>query len=246
MTITKGDSGSSKIRAQISELDIFGKAGSSSISGQSDVFSSSSDSGTIIEGQTPSESIKNSGPDNNSDNNNNNSPPSARDDRIRTEQNKPVVFAVLANDKDLDGDKIKIISVSSPKNGGTVMINENDTITFMPERDFVGVDTFSYVIADSEGKTDEGKVSADVRGLTDGKQPDMPRQPGSSKALNMIPPVSEQEQQQKQILDTTAQKIKVKVPNNGPDEMEIAALRLPQGAIVANNSSVNDNNMQPN
>ena len=43
------------------------------------------------------------------------------------------------------------------------MINENDTITFVPERDFVGVDTFSYVIADSEGKTDEGKVSADVR-----------------------------------------------------------------------------------
>src|SRR5207344_2651993 len=111
---TKGNSVSSKIRAQISELDIFGKAGSSSISGQSDVFSSSSDSGTIIEGQNPSEPIKNSGShdDNNSVNNNNNSPPSARDDRIRTEQNKPVVFAVLANDKDVDGDKIKIISVS--------------------------------------------------------------------------------------------------------------------------------------
>ena len=42
VTITKGDSGSSKIRAQISELDIFGNAGTSSISGQSDVFSSSS------------------------------------------------------------------------------------------------------------------------------------------------------------------------------------------------------------
>jgi hypothetical protein len=189
VTITKGVSGSSKITAQISELDIFGKAGSSSISGQSDVFSSSSDSGTIIEGQTPSEPIANSGPDNNSINNN--SPPSARDDRIRTEQNKPVVVAVLANDKDVDGDKIKIISVSSPKNGSTVMINENDTITFVPERDFVGVDTFSHVIADSEGKTDEGKVSADVRGLTDEKQQDMPRQPSSSKALNLIPPVSE-------------------------------------------------------
>ena len=160
--------------------------------------------GTVIEGQTPIESIKNSGPDNNSVNdntandnsvsaNNNNSPPSARDDRIRTEQNKPAVFAVLANDKDADGDKIKIISVSSPKNGGTVMINENDTITFVPERDFVGVDSFSYVIADSEGKTDEGKVSAYVRGVTDEKQPEMARQPSSSKALDMNPPVSEQE-----------------------------------------------------
>ena len=72
------------------------------------------------------------------------------------------------------------------------MINENDTITFVPERDFVGVDTFSYVIADSEGKTDEGKVSADVRGVTDEKQQDLPRQLGSSKVLNTIPPVSEQ------------------------------------------------------
>ena len=124
------------------------------------------------------------------------------------------------------------------------MINENDTITFVPERDFVGVDTISYVIADSEGKTDEGKVSADVRGLTDEKQQDMPRQPGSSKALDINPPLSEQEQQ-KQILDTTAQKIRVKVPNNGPDEMEIVELRFPHGAIVANNSSINDN-MQPN
>ena len=80
--------------------------------------------------------------------------------------------------------------------------------------------------------------------MTDEKQPDMPRQPGSSKALNMIPPVSEQEQQ-KQILDTTAQKIKDKVPNDRLDEMEMPALHLPQGAIVANNSSVNDNT-QPN
>ncbi len=153
------------------------------------------------------------------------------------------MVAVLDNDKDADGDKIKIISVSSPKNGGTVMINENDTITFVPGRDFVGVDTFSYVIADSEGNTDEGKVSADVRGVTDGKQQDMPRQPSSLKALDINPSINEQEQ--KQIPDTTAQKIKDKVPNDRPDQMEIAALRLPQGAVVENNSSVNDN-MQPN
>jgi len=94
-------------------------------------------------------------------------------------------------------------------------------------------------------------VSADVRGATDEKQQDTPRQPGSSKALNINPPVSEQEQQ-KQILYLTGadpirwhKKIKDKVPNDRPDEMEMATLRFPQCAIVANNSSVNDN-MQPN
>lgn len=80
------------------------------------------------------------------------------------------------------------------------MINENDTITFEPATDFVGADTFSYIIADSQGKTDEGKVSAEVRGLKDDKQPDMPRQPSSSKALNINPPANEQEQERKQIL----------------------------------------------
>ena len=88
-----------------------------------------------------------------------------------------------------------------------MVINENDTIKFVPGRDFVGVDTISYVIADSEGNTDEGKVSADIRGVTDEKQQDMPRQPSSSKALDINPPVSEQEQQ-KQVLDTTAQNVK--------------------------------------
>jgi hypothetical protein len=55
----------------------------------------------------------------------------------------------------------------------------------------------------------------------------MPRQPSSSKALNLNPPVSQQKQ--KQVLDPTAQKIKDKVPHDRPAEMEIAALRLPQG-----------------
>lgn len=45
--------------------------------------------------------------------------------------------------------------------------------------------------------------------------------------------------------DTTAQKIKDKVPTDRPKEMEIEALHLPQGASIANNSSINDN-MQPN
>ena len=87
---------------------------------------------------------------------------------------------------------------------------------------------------DSAGKTDEGKVSADVRGLTDEKQQDMPRQPSSSKALDINPPLSEQEQ----ILDTTAQIIR-------EAQTEIVELRFPRGAIVANNSSINDN-LQPN
>ena len=96
-----------------------------------------------------------------------------------------MVFAVLDNDKDADGNKLKSYLYLHQRM--VPLINENDTITFEPSTDFVGTDKFSYVIADSEGNTDEGKVSADVRRGTDDKQPDVPRQPSSSKALNMNP-----------------------------------------------------------
>ena len=90
MTITKGVSSSSKATAQISELDIFGKEGASSINRQSNVFSSRQIQGTITEGQNPSESIKNSSANKNKNNNinniNNNTPPSAKDDRIKIEE----------------------------------------------------------------------------------------------------------------------------------------------------------------
>jgi hypothetical protein len=89
VTITKGVSSSSKATAQISELDIFGKEGASSIN-RLKCFFFPSDSGTIAEGQNPSESIKNSSANKNKNINinniNNNTPPSAKDDRIKIEE----------------------------------------------------------------------------------------------------------------------------------------------------------------
>jgi len=247
VTITKGTSSTSKITAQISEIDIFGKSGTSS-SKESEGTSSSSNSVTLTDAQTPNELTDNSGAnyinnnDNNIDNYNNNSPPSARDDRISTEENKPVVVAVLDNDKDADGDKIKIISVTQPKNGGTVIINENDTITFDPRRDYVGVDTFSYFIEDSEGKSDEGKVSATVRSVKVDKQQDIPRLQSSSKAQSINPSVNEQSE--KQTSDTTVQKIRGKILSGSTRDTEIEALRFSQGPIQVNNSILYDNQQQ--
>ena len=88
-----------------------------------------------------------------------NHPPSARDDRLQTETNNPIVAPILDNDADRDGNKLKIISVSSPTElKGKVIINQNGTITYLPATDFAGMDTFTYTISDSEGKTDKAKV----------------------------------------------------------------------------------------
>jgi subtilisin len=87
-----------------------------------------------------------------------NHPPFARDDRLQTETNKPIVAAILDNDIDKDGDKLNIVSVSSPTVRGTVIINQNGTISYIPATDFAGLDTFTYTVSDNEGKTDVGKV----------------------------------------------------------------------------------------
>ena len=87
-----------------------------------------------------------------------NHPPVAKDDRLRIEANNQVVASILDNDNDPDGDKLNIISVTSPtKKGSTVTINDNGTVTFLPARNIVGADTFSYIISDGKGKTDNGK-----------------------------------------------------------------------------------------
>ena len=100
-----------------------------------------------------------------------NQPPYAKDDMLRTEENKPAIGAILKNDVDLDGDKLKLMSVPShTKKGGTVITNDNGTITFLPATDFIGLDTFSYVITDGKAKTDKGQVIIIVAAPTDTEQ----------------------------------------------------------------------------
>lgn len=147
------------------------------------------------------------------------------------------MYAILDNDKDANGDKIKIISVSSPRKGGIATINENTTITFMPAKDFVGIDTFSYVISDSDGKTDEGKVSVNIKGVTDNMQhQDQLRQASSWKAQITTP----SKEVHTQTAEVTAQKIKNKMQNGPLHDAKITSLHSRQGPDMANNSSAID------
>ena len=79
-----------------------------------------------------------------------NNPPIANPDHNITEVNTPVNGSVLPNDYDPDGDPITINTtpVVDPTNG-TVVINPDGTYTYTPDPDFVGEDTFDYVICDN-------------------------------------------------------------------------------------------------
>ncbi|CUH77121.1 Ig-like domain-containing protein [Tropicibacter naphthalenivorans] len=89
--------------------------------------------------------------------------PVAVDDTDATPVNTPVVVTVLDNDTDANSDVITIVSATDPANG-SVTINDDGTITYTPDTDFVGTDTFDYVITDPDGETATATATVTVGG----------------------------------------------------------------------------------
>ena len=68
---------------------------------------------------------------------------------------------VLANDHDIDGDGLAVVSVTQPA-GGIAVVNPDGTIQYTPNAGFSGTDVFSYVVNDSAGETATAVVRVDV------------------------------------------------------------------------------------
>ena len=82
-----------------------------------------------------------------------NIPPVAGDDAATTDEGVPTTIDVLANDSDADsGDTLTVASATQADNGTTV-VNADDTITYTPDTDFFGTDSFTYLVTDG---TDSG------------------------------------------------------------------------------------------
>jgi len=97
-----------------------------------------------------------------------NDPPVAQMDSAITDENMPVTIPVLVNDSDLDGDRLTVESVTQHSNG-TVTNNGTD-VTYSPDPDFNGMDTFTYTVSDKNGSADTARVSVEVlEGAADGE-----------------------------------------------------------------------------
>ncbi len=90
-----------------------------------------------------------------------NTPPTAKDDSATTKYETAVVIDVLANDTDADNDALSIESVTNPANGSAVI--ENNKITYTPNKNFSGEDSFSYRVKDANGATATAKVTVNVQ-----------------------------------------------------------------------------------
>jgi large repetitive protein len=94
-----------------------------------------------------------------------NDPPVAVNDSTSTNEDTPVTIPVLANDSDIDGNPLTVVSATAPN--GTVVINPDGTVTYAPNANFNGVDTITYTISDGQGGFATATVTVDVNPVND-------------------------------------------------------------------------------
>jgi len=84
-----------------------------------------------------------------------NDPPLAVDDSATTDEDTPVVISVLANDSDPDGsiDPTTVSIVAGPANGSVSVDPVNGDVTYSPDADYHGSDSFTYTVEDDDGAT---------------------------------------------------------------------------------------------
>jgi hypothetical protein len=75
-----------------------------------------------------------------------NDAPVAANDAYDVTKNTPKAMDVRANDTDVDGDTLTIVSTTAPAHG-TVVIGDGK-VTYTPTADYVGADVFTYTITD--------------------------------------------------------------------------------------------------
>jgi len=93
-------------------------------------------------------------------------PPIALDDEDDTEANISVEIDILANDTDADGtiDQTSVSIIGTPENG-SVVVNTDGSVTYTPDTDFIGDDTFTYEVCDNHGLCDTATVTVIVTGV---------------------------------------------------------------------------------
>ncbi|MCG3209027.1 MAG: hypothetical protein FOGNACKC_02643 [Anaerolineae bacterium] len=95
-------------------------------------------------------------------------PPTANDDSATTPEDSPVTIPVLGNDSDPENnlDPTSVSVVSEPEHG-EVTVNPDGTITYTPDPDYNGSDTFTYQVCDTDGLCDTATVTVNVTPVPD-------------------------------------------------------------------------------
>ncbi len=99
-----------------------------------------------------------------------NDPPVAVDDSATTDEDTPVTIAVTTNDTDVDGtiDPATVTVVSGPSDGSVSVDPVSGDVTYSPDADYHGSDSFTYTVSDNDGATSNvATVTVTVVGVND-------------------------------------------------------------------------------
>ncbi len=94
-----------------------------------------------------------------------NTAPVAVNDTASTDDKTAISIAVLANDKDDDGQRLTISTASAEQ--GSVTISADQKLLYTPKRGFNGVDTIRYSIQDGVGGSASAEVKVTVQAYVD-------------------------------------------------------------------------------
>jgi VCBS repeat-containing protein len=98
-----------------------------------------------------------------------NDTPTAADDAYSTAEDTALTVAapgVLGNDSDPDGSPLSAVLVSGPRHG-TLTLNGNGSLTYRPDDDFSGSDSFSYRANDGTLSSNPATVTISVTPVND-------------------------------------------------------------------------------
>lgn len=93
-----------------------------------------------------------------------NDPPRVSDDRYLTDENVELSIAapgVLGNDSDIDSTGLTARLVTPPVHGN-VVLRANGSLSYVPETNYRGTDSFTYEAVDTEGAATAGVVRIDI------------------------------------------------------------------------------------
>ncbi|MFB6319227.1 Ig-like domain-containing protein [Saccharicrinis sp. FJH54] len=93
--------------------------------------------------------------------------PDASDDYYYMPEDSVIELMILVNDLDADRSGLSLDSVSVPFHGTLVMDKAPDTITYIPEPDYFGMDSILYFIADGELDMDSAWIFIEIYPVND-------------------------------------------------------------------------------
>lgn len=95
-----------------------------------------------------------------------NDPPAAVPDLAITSEDQPIEIDILANDTDPDGEPVVMVDFGQPENGKLVRSTEG-VMLYTPNRDYHGMDSFTYKVRDPHRAETESTVNVMVKSVND-------------------------------------------------------------------------------